>query len=1304
MSAGRRLRGDFLVRRDSILAMESGLTSALDEALARMDVGADVSVTWLRSEHPEHADAVLEALSVQRALAGRDDGPTRAGAYRIVELLGRGGMGSVYRARALDPAVRPGVAAIKVMRPSIAADQRAVARFRREIRAGRRVRHPNVVWTLAGGVDRSAVPPRWYIVLEYVEGESLGAVLDRSGPLPLETARRVLLDAARGLSAIHDMGLVHRDVKPENLILTRDGAVKVADLGVAAATEGRAGAADGDAFAGSPRYAAPEQFLAHAQSLDGRADLFALGRTMFELLTGTHPSEADAVRRGVRASDLRPGVGPLLDEIVAALMEPDRRHRPRSAADVVRIVGEGDGSSWLARRLALRRVPADSPLRRMLRTEDAGFVDRDAAVGVVSDAWKDACAGRGGAVFVTGAAGAGKSRLVAEICIASVADGSGQVLLGGFDPTGVDLTFGAFRAALVRHVGDTTPDAALGAACSAWLSGTPALAEPFRRLLQDAAAPDDARLLTRDVLPRVFADAFAGVARTAPTLLVVEDIHFAGKDAYETLRTVAAAARSLRLLVVATSRTEAGRPPGAVSVRLEPISRTGTLSLVRETLGPSRSADRLARRLAEETDGTPHHLRLAVRHLAAEGRIRWRANGTWELRRPNDVLPVPPDVGEAARSALGRLSPADTELVRCAAVVGFAFDPAHVAAIAGCDGESVLHRLRRIGSAHGIVQVEQAAATFEHHQVHKLVYDGVPRAKRRALHTRVAASIERSVLDGGAAMDAVVRDPRAVAICRHHLLGVAPERALPFLHATLQRLTAAGRNPEGLTLARRALRRIPGLTGEPRIRVLLWMSRALVERAAVDAAQAAVEESAALGDDGLRAEALLALAMEVAVSRDPEAGCGLLREAADLARRSGRADVERSSLTALCQIEARLARPESAVANGRRALSIATTDECANVDGLRAVSDVLRFFGHPDESLGPARAAVEAAARCDSVVHAGIAAVTLGSSLCATGKTPEGVVQLRTGADLLRSAGVARREAFAVGMLASGLLGIGLWEDARDAALRAVELGSRLKTAQLAAFHAVFAESCVRTGELDRALVAAESGVRLSRTRSYRLGVGLVHEHRGAVLLALGEHARATRDFEAAGAALAAMGKHGEAARQGANIAQSLQELGRIDAAEARCRDALARQIGTRDASDVQGTRLRLAEILLAAGRHDEASAEISVVLGDAAAQADAEFAFRCRVVAARAAGPGSPAAIDAVRAGLRNASVPSRLVAELALWDLTRNRDHAAAARSALDRLVQGASPRYRESMVRSMATYRRVVEAAREAQLAGA
>src|SRR5262245_3539941 len=141
--------------------MGAALSVALEDAIVRMDEGSDVSMTWLRRRHPEHADAIAEALSVQRVLADRGDAPTRAGAYRVAELLGRGAMGSVYLARSADPSVRPATAAVKVMRPSIASDPRAIERFRREIRAGLRVRHPNVVWTLAGGVERRARPPLW---------------------------------------------------------------------------------------------------------------------------------------------------------------------------------------------------------------------------------------------------------------------------------------------------------------------------------------------------------------------------------------------------------------------------------------------------------------------------------------------------------------------------------------------------------------------------------------------------------------------------------------------------------------------------------------------------------------------------------------------------------------------------------------------------------------------------------------------------------------------------------------------------------------------------------------------------------------------------------------------------------------------------------------------------------------------------------------------------------------------------------------------------------------------------------------
>ena len=207
--------------------------------------------------------------------------------YEILAELGRGGMACVYKARDLR---RRRLVAIKVSDPGLAGDGEIVARFRQEQFLAVRLpglRHPNLV----AACDAGQVAGLPYLVLELVEGHDLAWLIGQRGPLPVAEACEVARQAALGLQHLHKHGLVHRDVKPANLMLTPSRQVKVLDLGVARLGNGlgqEGPITSPGQFLGTLDYMAPEQCL-DSHAVDGRADIYALGCTLYELLTGRPP-------------------------------------------------------------------------------------------------------------------------------------------------------------------------------------------------------------------------------------------------------------------------------------------------------------------------------------------------------------------------------------------------------------------------------------------------------------------------------------------------------------------------------------------------------------------------------------------------------------------------------------------------------------------------------------------------------------------------------------------------------------------------------------------------------------------------------------------------------------------------------------------------------------------------------------------------------------------------------------------------------------------------------------------------------
>ena len=258
--------------------------------------------------------------------------------YEIVERIGEGGMAVAYRGR--DRLLGRQVA-IKVMRPELAASEPFLARFRREARAAAGIIHEHI----AAVYDTGSDGPYHYIVMEYVDGESLKHRVRREGPLPLAEALRIATETAEALEAAHQAGVVHRDIKPHNILLGREGQVKVTDFGIAGAAFSAA-QAETSTIVGSVHYLSPEQ--ARGDAVGPQADLYSLGATLFEMLTGRPPFDGGdriaILHKHIydlppRVTELRPGLPAEVDSIVAHCLEKDLSRRFASARELLSYLG-----------------------------------------------------------------------------------------------------------------------------------------------------------------------------------------------------------------------------------------------------------------------------------------------------------------------------------------------------------------------------------------------------------------------------------------------------------------------------------------------------------------------------------------------------------------------------------------------------------------------------------------------------------------------------------------------------------------------------------------------------------------------------------------------------------------------------------------------------------------------------------------------------------------------------------------------------------------------------------------------------
>ncbi len=255
------------------------------------------------------------------------------GRYSVLELIATGGMASVYRA--VDTRLDRDVA-LKVMRPHLAHDESFVARFRREARSAARLSHPNIVSVYDQGEDRGRV----WLAMEYVPGRTLRHLVEDEGGLPPRAALDIEEALLLALNEAHQSGIIHRDVKPENVLIRDDGVVKVADFGLARAENTQTATSPTSEVLGTLAYISPEQV--EGEMVTTRSDVYAAGLILFEMLTGRKAFPGDSipnvlfqhVHAGVPApSSLVPGLAPSLDSLVQHAAAKDPEDRPENAAE-----------------------------------------------------------------------------------------------------------------------------------------------------------------------------------------------------------------------------------------------------------------------------------------------------------------------------------------------------------------------------------------------------------------------------------------------------------------------------------------------------------------------------------------------------------------------------------------------------------------------------------------------------------------------------------------------------------------------------------------------------------------------------------------------------------------------------------------------------------------------------------------------------------------------------------------------------------------------------------------------------------
>lgn len=621
--------------------------------------------------------------------------------------------------------------------------------------------------------------------------QSLRGLQRELGQVPERVARHAAREIARALVPIHGSGAAHGAIRLENIYLDAHGGVELADTATVEVAETADVGVEGRVSVGAAG--------------DPDADLRALGGVLYQLVTGTEPV-VDGLSTIRRAGRLNAQLSPFFEEVLHDLLTQAGDSRFDTATELADVLLDGERSAWWRERSRAIRLATRKPIRRIRIRRETTLYGRTRELERLGAAWAHARRGEGRVVLLEGEAGIGKTRLVDEFVGGLEENGEElHFLFGTHVPGGAATPTGAFISAYRDQLGTDR----LNETLAEYLPDAPVLSSAFAALLRDEPVPSASQSLDKRAIQSAFIEVTNALAAERPTVVMIDDLHFASAEGLAIFAAIAAAIPSTRVLLVGGSRPELKRDwlgevtrlDHAERVELPRLAPGEVLSILSDTLGTETATEPVVQELAARSDGNPFFLFEIL-----------RARGD----SPEEPQPIPSSIEQLVESRVSALrSDRDRELLDVACCVGFRFDPTVISHALRLDEIRVLRRFGRMESARRLVRSVGLEYVFEHHLIQEVVYASLAEPLRRRYHSAIATALRER-------LPASDWDNEAfVGICEHELRGLCPERALPHLRTAFDHLRARHANAAAITLTDLALG-VPGLIGgEERARWLL---------------------------------------------------------------------------------------------------------------------------------------------------------------------------------------------------------------------------------------------------------------------------------------------------------------------------------------------------------------------------------------------------------------------------------------------------------------------------------------------------